>query len=98
MVAAAALVIFAALPEELLYRGLLVPAATAVVGLWGIPFASATYALAFVTGGSIATVLLAFLLGVVLGWCRWLTGSAIGVIGAHGLLNVIVYLVLPASG
>ena len=98
LVAAAVLVIFAALPEELLYRGLLVPAAAAVVGAWGIPFASATYALAYVSGGSIATVLLAFLLGMVLGWCRWLTGSVVGVIGAHGLLNVIVYLVLPTSG
>jgi membrane protease YdiL (CAAX protease family) len=98
IVAATLLVLFAALPEELLYRGLLVPAAAAVVGLWGVPFASATYALAYVTGGSIATVLLAFLLGIVLGWCRWLTGSVVGVIGAHSLLNVIVYLVLPASG
>jgi membrane protease YdiL (CAAX protease family) len=98
IVAATVLVLFAALPEELLYRGLLVPAATAVVGPWGIPFASMTYALAFVAGGSIATVLLAFLLGIVLGWCRWLTGSVVGVIGAHGLLNVLVYLVLPAPG
>jgi membrane protease YdiL (CAAX protease family) len=98
IVAATVLVLFAALPEELLYRGLLVPAAAAVVGLWGIPFAAATYALAFMTGGSITTVLLAFLLGIVLGWCRWLTGSVVGVIGAHSLLNVIVYLVLPASG
>jgi membrane protease YdiL (CAAX protease family) len=96
IVAATVLVVFAALPEELLYRGLLVPAAAAVVGPWGIPFASATYALAYLSGGSIATVLLAFLLGVVLGWCRWFTGSVVGVIGAHSLLNVIVYLVLPA--
>jgi membrane protease YdiL (CAAX protease family) len=98
ILAATILVLFAALPEELLYRGLLVPAAAAVVGPWGIPFASATYALAYMTGGSIATVLLAFLLGIVLGWCRWLTGSVVGVIGAHSLLNVIVYLVLSASG
>ena len=96
IVAATILVLFAALPEELLYRGLLVPAATAVVGAWGILFASATYALAYLSGGSIATVLLAFVLGVVLGWCRWFTGSAVGVVGAHSLLNVIVYLVLPA--
>jgi membrane protease YdiL (CAAX protease family) len=96
IVAATILVLFAALPEELLYRGLLVPAAAAVVGAWGIPFAAATYALAYLSGGSIATVLLAFLLGIVLGWCRWFTGSVVGAVGAHSLLNVIVYLVLPA--
>jgi membrane protease YdiL (CAAX protease family) len=98
MTAAVVLVIFAALPEELLYRGLLVPAAADVVGGWGIPFAAAVYALAFLNSGSIRTVLLAFLLGVVLGWCRQFTGSVVGVIGAHSLLNVIVFLLLPAPG
>jgi membrane protease YdiL (CAAX protease family) len=96
VIAATVLVIFAALPEELLYRGLLVPAAAGVVGGWGVPFGAAVYALAFLNGGSTRTVLLAFLLGVVLGWCRQLTGSVVGVIGAHSLLNVIVFLVLPA--
>lgn len=98
MMTAAVLVIFAALPEELLYRGLLVPAAADVVGGWGVPFAAAVYALAFLNGGSIRTVLLAFLLGMVLGWCRQLTGSVVGVIGAHSLVNIIVFLVLPAPG
>jgi membrane protease YdiL (CAAX protease family) len=98
MLAAVVLVVFAALPEELLYRGLLVPAAADVVGGWGIPFGAGVYTLAFLNGGSIRTVLLAFLLGVVLGWCRQLTGSVIGVIGAHGLLNIIIFLVLPAPG
>jgi membrane protease YdiL (CAAX protease family) len=95
---AAVLVIFAALPEELLYRGLLVPAAADVVGGWGVPFAAAVYALAFLNGGSIRTVLLAFLLGMVLGWCRHITGSVVGVIGAHSLVNIIVFLLLPAQG
>jgi membrane protease YdiL (CAAX protease family) len=98
MTAAVVLVIFAALPEELLYRGLLVPAAADVVGGWGILFAAAVYALTFLNGGSIRTVVLAFLLGVVLGWCRQLTGSVVGVIGAHSLLNVLVFLLLPAPG
>jgi membrane protease YdiL (CAAX protease family) len=98
MITAAVLVIFAALPEELLYRGLLVPAAADVVGGWGVPFAAAVYALAFLNGGSIRTVLLAFLLGMVLGWCRQFTGSVVGVIGAHSLVNIIVFLLLPAPG
>jgi membrane protease YdiL (CAAX protease family) len=98
MLTAAVLLIFAALPEELLYRGLLVPAATDVVGGWGIPFAAAVYALAFLNGGSIRTVLLAFLLGMVLGWCREMTGSVVGVIGAHSVVNIMVFLLLPAPG
>jgi membrane protease YdiL (CAAX protease family) len=41
------------------------------------------------------TVLVAFLLAMVLEWCRQQTGSVIGVVGAHGLLNVLVHLILP---
>jgi membrane protease YdiL (CAAX protease family) len=56
------------------------------------------YALAYLPGGSPRTVLLAFGLGMVLGWCRQRTGSVVGVIAAHGLVNVLVYLTLPLSG
>lgn len=55
------------------------------------------YALIYLPGGSAQTVLLA-LLGFGAGWCRWRTGSVVGVVAAHGLLNVLVYLVLPISG
>jgi len=95
LVAATALIVFAALPDELLYRGLLVPAAADVVGRWALPLSSAAYATAYLPGGSATQVLLAFLLGMALGWCRRQTGSVLGVVAAHGLLNVVVYLLLP---
>jgi membrane protease YdiL (CAAX protease family) len=97
-VVAAAVLVFAALPDELLYRGLLVPASVGVAGGWGLPLSSLVYALAYLPGGSLRTVLLAFLLGMALGWCRQRTGSVIGVVAAHGLVNVLVYLTLPLSG
>jgi membrane protease YdiL (CAAX protease family) len=97
-VVAAVVLVFAALPDELLYRGLLVPAAVGVAGGWGLPLSSVAYALAYLPGGSPRTVLLAFGLGMVLGWCRQRTGSVVGVIAAHGLVNVLVYLTLPLSG
>jgi membrane protease YdiL (CAAX protease family) len=87
-----------ALPDELLYRGLLVPASVGVAGGWGLPLSSVAYALAYLPGGSPRTVLLAFLLGMVLGWCRQWTGSVVGVVAAHGLLNVLVYLLPPTAG
>jgi membrane protease YdiL (CAAX protease family) len=98
VVAGTVLVLFAALPDELLYRGLLVPASVGVAGGWGLPLASLAYALAYLPGGSAWTVLLAFLVSMVLGWCRQRTGSVVGVVAAHGLLNVLVYLMLPLSG
>jgi membrane protease YdiL (CAAX protease family) len=98
VVAAAVLVVFAALPDELLYRGLLVPAAAGVAGRWALPLSSVAYAMAYLPGGSVRPVALAFLLGMALGWCRQRTGSVVGVVAAHGLLNVVVYLALPAPG
>jgi uncharacterized protein len=98
VVAATVLVVFAALPDELLFRGLLTPAAVRVAGGWGIPLSSAVYALTYLPGGSGRTVLLAFLLGMALGWCRQRTGSVVGVVAAHGLLNVLVFMLLPVSG
>jgi membrane protease YdiL (CAAX protease family) len=98
VVAATALIVFAALPEEMLYRGLLVPAASAAVGSWGVLLASVGYAVAYIPSGSTMTLGFALLLGMVLGWCRQLTGSVVGVIGAHSVLNLMVYLLLPAFG
>jgi hypothetical protein len=80
MVAATILVGLAALPDELLFRGLLVSASVGVAGRWGIPLSSVAYALMYLPGGSAQTVLLAFLVGLALGWCRWRTGS----VGAPG--------------
>jgi membrane protease YdiL (CAAX protease family) len=97
-VAATVLVVFAALPDELLYRGLLLPAAVGVAGRWALPLSSALYATAYLPGGSTTRVLLAFLLGMGLGWCRYRTGSVVGAVAAHGLLNVVVYVLLPPPG
>lgn len=97
-VAATVLVVFAALPDELLYRGLLLPAAAGVAGRWALPLSSLAYATAYLPGGTGRQVLLAFLLGMALGWCRQRTGSVVGVVAAHGLLNVVVFLLLPSSG
>jgi membrane protease YdiL (CAAX protease family) len=97
-VAATILVVFAALPDELLFRGLLIPAGVGVAGAWGIPLSSAVYALTYLPGGSGWTVLLAFLLGMALGWCRQRTGSVVGVVAAHGLLNILVFMLLPVPG
>jgi membrane protease YdiL (CAAX protease family) len=98
VVAATILVVFAALPDELLFRGLLTPACVGVAGGWGLPLSSAVYALSYLPGGSGRTILLAFLLGMALGWCRQRTGSVVGVVAAHGLLNVLIFMALPVPG
>jgi membrane protease YdiL (CAAX protease family) len=94
---AATVVMLAALPDELLYRGLLIPAAADVVGRWSVPLAAAAYAMAYLPGGSDRQLLAALLLGLGLGWCRRRTGSVVGAVAAHGLLNLVVYVLLPLA-
>ncbi|HET8681667.1 MAG TPA: CPBP family glutamic-type intramembrane protease [Micromonosporaceae bacterium] len=86
----------AVVPEELLFRGLLVPAATAVAGPAGVPLAAAAYAATFIGYGSARMIVAALAVGWVLGWYRQRTGSALGVVGARVLLVLLVYLVVPA--
>ncbi|HET8657800.1 MAG TPA: CPBP family glutamic-type intramembrane protease [Micromonosporaceae bacterium] len=85
----------AVVPEELLFRGLFVPAATGVAGTAGVPLAAAAYAATFIGYGSAQMIVAALAVGWVLGWYRQRTGSALGVVGARVLLVLLVYLVLP---
>jgi len=96
VIAVIALLVLAVIPDELLFRGLLVPAATDVAGAAGVPLAAAAYAATFVAYGSMTLLATAFVVGLVLSWFRQRTGSAVGVIGARIVVALLVYLVLPA--
>lgn len=88
---AVAVLALTVVPEELLYRGLLVPALAGVVGgERAVPVAAAVYAATFLGYGSPAAVACAFAVGWVLGWLRQHTGSAAGVVGARVLLVPLV--------
>jgi hypothetical protein len=84
------------IPDELLFRGLLVPAAAGVAGPPGVWLAATAYAATFIGYGSVTVIMAAFAVGCVLGWYRERTGSAAGVLAARILLVLLVYLVLPA--
>jgi hypothetical protein len=91
---AVALLVIAVIPDELLFRGLLVPALAAVAPRAAVPLAAAVYAATFLGYASVPVVLAASATGVALGWLRWRTGSAAGVIVARIVLIATVYLVV----
>jgi membrane protease YdiL (CAAX protease family) len=90
-----ALVVCAALPEELLFRGFLVPAARDVFGRAGPLVAGAIFTVAY--AGTLAPLflLVVALTGLFFGWWYERTGSVLGVIIAHAVVNVGVFLVWP---
>ncbi|MGN9912910.1 CPBP family intramembrane glutamic endopeptidase [Phytohabitans sp. LJ34] len=94
--AAVAVLALTVVPEELLYRGLLVPALAGVVGKRAVPIAAAVYAATFLGYGSPPSVACAFAVGLLLGWLRQHTGSAAGVVGARVLLVLLTGWLLAA--
>lgn len=97
VIAAGIVLALAVLPDELLFRGLLQPAITAVAGQRaGLYLSAMMYAATFIAYASVGALAAAFAVGLALGWCRQRTDSVVGVVGARVVLVVLVYLAFPA--
>jgi uncharacterized protein len=83
--------------EELVFRGVLQRAASAL-GSWGWVYVSLVYAILQLGLGSGTQVIFAFLVSLFFGWIVKKTGSIIGVSISHGLLNIGMFLVFPHLG
>lgn len=90
------LVAFAALTEELLFRGAVTVALERIVGPWVALAGSALMFAAFhLDGGHLTYVPFAAAYGLAFGLAVRRTGSLTGVAAAHGLLNVGMIVVWP---
>jgi membrane protease YdiL (CAAX protease family) len=86
---------FSALPEELLFRGLLVPAARQSFGRAGPVAATAVFTSAYIGTRALPFLALVTLTSVFFGWCYERTSSLVGVVVAHCLINVSTFLIVP---
>lgn len=90
------LIIFTGLSEELLFRGLLQYYAVKVMGNWaGIIFVALGWSLLHIGWHSAWDVLFVFAVGLVWGWIRQKTGSILPTTIAHGLANIVLFLIVP---
>jgi membrane protease YdiL (CAAX protease family) len=81
--------------EELIFRGLLQSAAQEVYGSWAILYVSALSAVMYVGYRSLLNVLFVFVVGLILGWVTHRSHSILGAALAHGLTNVVLFLIAP---
>ena len=82
--------------EEMLFRGLLLEGAVAALGeRGGVLYVSGLYAALQCGTLSPITVLIAFVAALAAAWWVRRTRSIVGVAVAHGLANILAYLVLP---
>ncbi len=84
------------LAEELIFRGLLLPNSEAVLGrLPGLLFVSVLFGAMHIGFLSAIDLIFVFSVGFYFGFVVQRTKSLYGVIFAHGLANVVLYLILP---
>jgi uncharacterized protein len=84
--------------EELIFRGVMQRAAYAPLGRWAIIYVAAVFAVLHIGYRSLADLLFVFVVGVVFGLIVQRTGSLLGVTLAHGLTNIMLFLVMPFVG
>jgi len=90
------LLISTGLLEEVIFRGLLQRSTGQALGLWwGILYVAALFAVLHFGYRSVLDVLFVFGVGALFGWIVERTGSLVGVTLAHGLTNIMLFLVMP---
>lgn len=81
--------------EELIFRGVLQQAAGDALGRWGMPYVALLFAALHLGYQSIADVAFVLAVGLFFGAVVQRTRSLLGVTLAHGLANVMLFLVMP---
>lgn len=90
------LLVFTGLLEELIFRGLMQSAGLPVMGRWpGIFYISAIFAILHFGYRSVLDVVFVFGASVFFSVVVLRTGSLLGVTLAHGVTNIVLFLVLP---
>jgi membrane protease YdiL (CAAX protease family) len=89
------LLVFTGFTEEFAFRGVMQRSAGDVFGWRGIVYVSVLFAILHMGFHSVLDVLFVFGVAMFFGWAVKKTGSLLGVTLAHGLTNIMLFLVFP---
>jgi uncharacterized protein len=81
--------------EELFFRGVLQKAAIEALGGAGLLYVAILFAVLHIGYNSILDLIFVFAVGLLFGLLVKKTGSIVGVTFAHGLTNILLFLVMP---
>jgi membrane protease YdiL (CAAX protease family) len=95
LVPALILIIFTGFNEELIFRGLLQATSLRLLGRWSLVYVSLIFAVLHIGYKSWLDVVFVFGVGLLFSYIVLWGGSILGVTLAHGLTNVMLFLVLP---
>lgn len=95
LVPALSLLIFTGFSEELIFRGLIQTLASRVLGRWALLYVSALFGVLHIGYLSVIDVAFVFAVGLLFAYIRRWSGSILGLTFAHGLTNIMLFLVIP---
>ena len=81
--------------EEMTFRGLMQRVAQEGLGRWGLVYVAVLFAVLHIGYRSFIDVLFVLAVGLFFGWAVQRTRSLLGVTLAHGLTNILLFLVMP---
>lgn len=80
---------------EFIFRGLIQRGTLWAFGRWGIVYVSLLFAALYIGFLSVLWVAFAFVISLYFGWIVKVTKSILGVALAHGVCNIVLYLIFP---
>jgi membrane protease YdiL (CAAX protease family) len=89
------LLIYTGFVEELVFRGIIQRGAVEELGRWGIVYVSLLSAALYIGFLPVTWLAFVFFISLYFGWIVRETGSILGVALAHGLCNIVLYLIAP---
>jgi uncharacterized protein len=89
------LTICTGLLEEMIFRGLMQSTGRATLGRWNLLYISVLFAVLHIGYKSVIDVAFVLVVGYFFAWVVLRTGSLLGVTIAHGLINTVLFLVMP---
>lgn len=84
--------------EEFIFRGVLQKVSIDALGTWGLFLVAIIFAVLHVGYLSVLDVLFVFVVGLYFAWVTLKTGSILGATLAHGITNILLFLVIPFLG
>jgi hypothetical protein len=81
--------------EELIFRGIMQSVISETLGTWAVLYTSFLFAMLHMGYRSVADVVFVFGVGLVFGVVREYTDSIVGISIAHGVTNIMLFMVMP---
>lgn len=84
--------------EEVIFRGIIQRASIQALGRFGLLYGAILFAVLHIGYASLLDVVFVFLIALLFGWIAEATSSLAGITVAHGLTNIVLFLVIPFWG